>query len=639
MINSTLFVERLIITKGNSKVYDELFHKGINVIRGDHSVGKTTILEVLFYALGGEIKKSQWLYPADICDEVFCQVSINGSVFTLNRVIDKGRIPDIRIKKGPYNKEAQSDAWKTYGPRRNEKSDRKSFSQQLFELLGWDTHKSDDHANLTMHQILRFLYVDQETSSYRILRAEDSFGGDSESIRTAISEFLLGLDNLDTHKLRQDLLLAEREFNKIHAQLNAMYKVLGDEASLTLENLREIVLNAVDEIENLSKRTKDMECSEYSSNPITIESNEDYSRAVKKVEEHNNLLNTLKLKERSVSGQITDCNMFSKSLQFRKVSLLESKAAHEEIGSIKYTHCPCCLEPVGEPNGESCYLCGSEKEEAQQQNNYMEILNELDFQLNGNAKVLKEYESELAELGAQIVVTHANLLTAQSELSMLARVVNDDSLELARAFERIGFLKSEIESLNKKIKIINNLDSSKNEKELLNGKISELQTKLEAASNSSLNRRNQVLSQISTHLVKMLNSDLRANGKPYEEVFASSRKNDVEIDFTKDRFLIDERVKFSGSSNYIKKNSFQLSCLLESLSDSTYRLPRFLMIDAIENGGMKEFRSQQFQTKIMDLFKDKDNFQIIFCTSMVLDELNNEKYGVGPFYSSNVINI
>ena len=256
-------------------------------------------------------------------------------------------------------------------------------------------------------------------------------------------------------------------------------------------------------------------------------------------------------------------------------------------------------------DSESCCLCGSKKSAVNKQNNYMEILNELDFQLNGNAKVLKEYESDLSEIGAQIVVTHANLLTAQSELSMLARVVNDDSLEISRAFERIGFLKSEIHSLNKKIKIITNLDSCKSEKEILNGKISDLQSKLEAASNSSLNRRNSVLSRISTHLIRILNSDLRQNGKPYEEVFLNSTKDDVEIDFAKDRFLIDERVKFSGSSNYIKKNAFQLSCLLESLSDSTYRLPRFLMIDAIENGGMKEFRSQQFQTKILELFKDK----------------------------------
>ena len=53
MGDSTLFVERLVVIKSGGSVYDERFHRGINVIRGDHSVGKTTILELLFYVLGG----------------------------------------------------------------------------------------------------------------------------------------------------------------------------------------------------------------------------------------------------------------------------------------------------------------------------------------------------------------------------------------------------------------------------------------------------------------------------------------------------------------------------------------------------------------------------------------------------------
>lgn len=73
MIKSTLSIERFIVKKSGFSVYDEKFHRGINVIRGDHSVGKTTILELIFYILGGEIKDNQWLYPADKCDYVCCQ--------------------------------------------------------------------------------------------------------------------------------------------------------------------------------------------------------------------------------------------------------------------------------------------------------------------------------------------------------------------------------------------------------------------------------------------------------------------------------------------------------------------------------------------------------------------------------------
>ncbi|MEI8607544.1 hypothetical protein [Pseudoalteromonas sp. B160] len=111
-----------------------------------------------------------------------------------------------------------------------------------------------------MHQILRFLYVDQESGSTKIFRAEDNNRGDSEGIRIAIAEFLLGLDNLDTHKLRQQLILAEREFEKISSELNAMYKVLGTDSSLTVETLNTYIVKNSNEINVLLN--KDVEFKE-----------------------------------------------------------------------------------------------------------------------------------------------------------------------------------------------------------------------------------------------------------------------------------------------------------------------------------------------------------------------------------------
>ena len=98
MDRSNLYIERLVIKKSGKSAYDEVFHRGVNVIRGDHSVGKTTILEMIFYVLGGEIKENQWLYPADRCDEIYCQLNINGNVFTIKRNIDKSSIPPISIR-------------------------------------------------------------------------------------------------------------------------------------------------------------------------------------------------------------------------------------------------------------------------------------------------------------------------------------------------------------------------------------------------------------------------------------------------------------------------------------------------------------------------------------------------------------
>lgn len=636
MDKSNLYIERLVIKKSGNNVYDEIFHRGLNVIRGDHSVGKTTILEMIFYVLGGEIKENQWLYPADRCDEIYCQLNINGNVFTIKRIIDKNSIPPISIRSGMYEKQDDAaEPWKTFGPRRNDTNDKMSFSQQFFELLGWDTHKSDDYANLTMHQILRFLYVDQETASTKILRAEDNPRGDSEGIRTAIFEFLFGLDNLDTHKLRQQLLLAERQFEKIASDLSAMYRVLGSDSILTLSILEENIIKNVEEIVML----RDTPVEFRADSNLEKEREAQYRQLDGKVKLFCRQIQNFKKELLSLNGEIVDCELYEKSLNFRKKSLLESQASYDAIGLVRYESCPCCLQKLTSKEDGVCHLCGSPTNESKRSNNYMEILTGLDFQINSNRKILEDYLEHKTGLQSAIRIAEAQLLEVQSEQEEVAKMVDLSFHAALESAKRIGYLESDNENIKKKIDIIKELESNKNKKEDLIKTILQLKEKIEAAKAANKKRREKVYSGICKNMVSILRRDKRSNGKPYEEVFAEANASDVELDLAKDRTLIDGRVKFSGSSNYIKKNAFHLSALLESLEDPSYRIPRFLMLDAIENGGMKEFRSHNFQKTLIEYFKDRDDFQIIFCTSMVLDELNNDSYGVGPYYEGNVIDI
>lgn len=641
MTRSSLFIERLIVRKSLGHVYDERFHPGINVIRGDHSVGKTTILELLFYVLGGEIKSNQWLYPADKCDDIICQLRVNGNVFTIKRIIETSGVPPIDIRSGPFESDGQEfEAWGTYGPRRNEAGSRMSFSQKFFELLGWEGHKSEDYANLTMHQILRLLYVDQETTSTKVFREEDLFRADSDSIRTAIAEFLLGLDNLDTHQLRQELLIAEREFNRVSADLMAMYKVLGEESSITLNTLQGSIAANAHEI----VRLRETPLEPVDNSNIDSERDIRYQKVSHEIAVYNAQLKKFQDELFEVNGEIVDCQLFDKSLRSRRKSLLESKAAYDAVGLVEYDRCPCCLkelEPIDSSELEdgTCHLCRSKGEKSRDVSNYMEILNELDFQIASNNKVLTDYLEHKEGVQSSIEVTKLKMAKSQSELASLAVMADLTSQAALERAQKIGFLESEIIALQKKIKIIQELDANKLRKIDLSADISNLKEKISAASAANKNRREKVYLGIAENVVSILHRDKRANGKPYEEDFESATPSDIEIDFAKDRMLVNGRMKFSGSSNYVKKNSLNISALMESLDDDNYRWPRFLMVDAIENGGMKEFRSHNFQKTIIDCFKGRTDFQLIFCTSMVLEELNNEIFGVGPFYSTNVLNI
>ena len=54
---NNIFLNRLqIITDNGEIAFDEPFHKGVNIIRGDNSSGKSTITHFIFYVLGGAFK-------------------------------------------------------------------------------------------------------------------------------------------------------------------------------------------------------------------------------------------------------------------------------------------------------------------------------------------------------------------------------------------------------------------------------------------------------------------------------------------------------------------------------------------------------------------------------------------------------
>ncbi len=82
------------------------------------------------------------------------------------------------------------------------------------------------------------------------------------------------------------------------------------------------------------------------------------------------------------------------------------------------------------------------------------------------------------------------------------------------------------------------------------------------------------------------------------------------------------------------KNSFHFALFWASLKKDFFNYPRFLIFDNIEDKGMEIERSYNFQRKIVELSEaDAIEHQIIFATSMIADELEDEKYTVGRFYT------
>jgi DNA repair exonuclease SbcCD ATPase subunit len=134
----TLALNRLLVFRKGQPVYDQKFHFGVNIIRGTNGSGKSTIMDFIFYALGGEVlgpTVQEWKEYAALCDTVVAEVTINDATVTLRREItqERSRPLSLFFDRLEVANRSVAEGWQTFPYARQER--RESFSQILFRAL------------------------------------------------------------------------------------------------------------------------------------------------------------------------------------------------------------------------------------------------------------------------------------------------------------------------------------------------------------------------------------------------------------------------------------------------------------------------------------------------------------------------
>src|SRR6476660_8876016 len=119
-LDPSVLINRMVIDRNGTAVYDEAFHAGVNVIRGENSSGKSTILNFIFYGLGGDL--ADWSEVALLCSRVFVEVRLNGKLATLCRDIAAAAGQPMDIFGGDYEsaRRAPRAEWIRYPYKRSE---------------------------------------------------------------------------------------------------------------------------------------------------------------------------------------------------------------------------------------------------------------------------------------------------------------------------------------------------------------------------------------------------------------------------------------------------------------------------------------------------------------------------------------
>lgn len=623
LVEPYLFLKRLVIvSQTGTVVYDVSPHRGVNIIRGDNSSGKSTIANFIFYALGGDF--DNWTSEARTCREVLAEVEINQATLTLKRAVSSIPRQPMSIFWGDYESAAKSsfEGWKTFPYAQTSNTD--SFSTVLFRTLGFPEVRAEE-SKITMNQVLRLIYIDQDSPIQSLLRSELF---DPPITRQVVSELLLGVFDDTLYADRLSLRNATQEYDQKKEQYDAINKVFsstGNETDVTrlqkqVEKTREKLDQEQKEIERIRAQA------------VVIRRKTTAPRIERLQEELSSIktrVNRLTMEVNEYEAEIVDSKQFIDVLEKRLVALRESVTTRNVLGELQLEYCPHCLRPLPESGDDnSCVLCRQPLSRDVEKTRGKRLQQEIAQQIRESKKLLSEKRATLAKLVDQRAPLIDRLNSLQRDIDLEEKEYRSsrdeklDELLISR-----GRLEGEISFLERQIRSAEQLDILRRELQELKSKIEELNQSIrikEEKQRSNL--------RVASEKIESLAKEILARDLDRQTEFKTA--NNVEVNFLKDTFALDGQNNFSASSNTYLKNAVRFAIFFASLELKFFRYPRFIVCDNMEDKGMEQIRSQNFQRLIIELSKRYDvEHQIVFTTSMIDPTLEDTSYCIGEHYT------
>jgi uncharacterized coiled-coil DUF342 family protein len=622
----SLVLRRLVVTKSGRSVYDEVFHTGVNIIRSEgNSRGKSTIADLIFFSLGGDL--IEWKVEAGMCDMTFAEVALNGAVLTLRREISTGStLLPLWVYFGPLVEALQSAAegWSKYAYARY--LEREGFSQVLFRAMGLPEVPSDD-ANITMHQLLRLMYVDQMTPVSAIFRMEDR---DAPNRRQAVGDLLCGVldDRIYPSQIRVRQL--EREYADVTSQFSGLLKVLRRvEDNLDFSDLLsreaavvEVRRKALAEIEEL--RSSRYETKE--KNGEVADTVETLRRDLDRVSRD---IVTLQREHDQLVLSIEDADLLIADIDRNLVQIGQSQETGKVLGSLVFAFCPSCMTPVhAAADDHQCHLCKTGLDDDYQRSRYARLRNELEMQLKESRGLQRERLSQRStleeKLGSIKVVRH---LLSEELLTHSRHYLTEADARIEALTRSVGYHDRELIDIERERRLASEVTDLSSRKEKLNIALRELRANIDQWISAKEQRQASVYRLISRLTAEILSRDLPSD---IETVTAEG----VRFDFGDNEVVVNNKRGYSASSRTVIKNAFHLAILFASCLDTRMKYPKFLLLDNIEDKGMTLDRSQNFQRLVLEFSEEMEvEHQIIFTTSMPDEKLERPEYTVGRKYT------
>ncbi|WP_434950497.1 hypothetical protein ACRWQL_13550 [Shewanella sp. HL-SH4] len=459
--------------------------------------------------------------------------------------------------------------------------------------------------------LYRLMYYDQETSPIKVFKAPDAdnFISDSDVIRKAIFETLLGKTSEKYNQSYSAYRKAKLEYEQLNTELSEFCKLnnVSPDFEYDLEEANKEIEELIFTIENIENERELAACSktEFGNNLEIIDNlKERYFQ--KSIE-----LNEYKIDKDRLVVEISRINNFKEDLECEIKQINKIIFTHDKLSIFSTTTCPFCSKEIDEERQKLC-LCGHEKDEENttkfvySSSDYLHIYDQKNKKLatiedaiiavskdvHENTMNINQVSSEIETIETKLsrlvcISTHEGNLVSLTELNLRLNQLNDDLYLKQREYLTY--------------KEFEKLDTDK-----------ELKKEARDEANKELNHQEYIFNTANKATIKEFGTILKSL---VDESSLSCETMSMDSDYMP---LVDGGIYREKSSAVTIRMMYYFTMLSYSLANTSIKYPRFLIMDTPEDSGIDKEKLikniELLEEKLKEYNKLDVDYQVILTT-------------------------
>lgn len=581
---------------GNRKNYTVEFNKGFNYISGNTSTGKTSIFEMIDYALGAKKHKS-YIEIGNSCTHVSLKLYIGDELFKIQRPLFDFK---AQIIVEGWNEEHQKFLFYNNYEIDTPKNKR-SFAAFLIEKIGL-ADMTIKGQTLSSRDVLKYCYLKQtEIDDENILKEKQ---WELNIKRKAVFEIMFNIFNEGYEDTRKTIEERQNELKELETKLKGIQEFVN---GLEIKNMAECY-------EYTKQLQSEIRLAQLKINELKQGSIEDTGESVNLKKEINTLKDNIqklfasKLEQTQFINKLTMLiNQYSSEINKKELAIQGYLAFNE----YEFAFCPNCLKPLNQSHDiSSCCLCGSEKID-----NASEIVilkKEIKTLNRKKNELTKHISSEKARLQAIENRLHEKeKLLAEKEFLLNHLTVSyvNPNLEMIENLNyEIGSKYHLIQKAEESLKMFDEIDRQKKIIEDKNESILALKTNLKAYKDSMIEKNDlfRDLSQIFSDVLEQFK---------YPKLSTAYIDSNDYLPYVRGRRYDD--IGSSGGVTLITM-AYYLSLMLLGAKEQFFH-PGFLMIDSPRKNLGADNKDDEVE------FKDEEIFNSIIRTMCSIAQSNKDE--------------